>query len=213
MKGRPPFRRARAALAVMALLVFASLLGCEVIFTTSLLSFLQRDPASLPPAQQVAWAEQALASGDPAAMAAAYDLVKDDPANALLAARLALELSGVPGVLSQMIQDLDSVLDLDEAGMESYFDGLAAGVDAARAGAAGGHFAVALAADPNSLSGQDMILGALSLAFAEADAGSGFVSLVDGGPTDSFVATCLLVLPSDDPAFEVPEQLALMTPP
>jgi len=210
MKSRSGFRPARAAAGVLALLLCVGASGCEVVFTTSLLSFLQRDPAGLSPEQQVAWAEQALASGDQEAMAEAYELVKDDPANALLAARLALELSGVPGVMNDVLLNLDTFLDFtDPLDLEAYFDAQAASVDTAYASAAGGHFAAVLAADASLLSGVDMVLGALCLAFAEADPG-GFGTLAAAGPTDSFIDDCLAVLPADDPAVEILNQLASM---
>jgi hypothetical protein len=90
---RVVFSATRTTFAVTAV-VFAllSLSGCEGVFTTSLLSFMQRDPANLSPSQQVQYGEDALASGDPAAMASAYEVLKDstDPETQLLAADLAL---------------------------------------------------------------------------------------------------------------------------
>ncbi len=47
--------------------------GCEQFFTSSLLSSLRRDPASMSSEQKITFAQQALSSGDPAAMKQAFD--------------------------------------------------------------------------------------------------------------------------------------------
>jgi hypothetical protein len=211
MKRKAP-RRLFASLIPVGLVVVALVLllaGCEAIFTASLLSFLQRDPSKLSPEQQVTWAEQALASGDPEAMAEAYELVKNDPDNTLLAARLALELSGVGDVLSAMLQDLDTVVALDQAGLQAYLGGFVSGVDATYAAAAGTHYTAVLAADPSELFGQDMVLGALALAFAEADAGGGF-AVAPFVATPVFVTDSLAALPPDDPAVDLLNLIALL---
>ena len=87
------------------------LAGCQAVFTYSPLSFLQRDPSALPADAQKTYAEDALASGDAAAIAKAYDaikaLLKDNPTDPelnLLAAKLGVEVSGVPGLIDEIIQ-------------------------------------------------------------------------------------------------------------
>ena len=57
MKKATPSGRRLLAAAALALLLLVGAGGCEAVFTTSLLSFLQRDPSGLSPEQQVAWAE------------------------------------------------------------------------------------------------------------------------------------------------------------
>lgn len=61
------------ALALAIGLPLLLLSGCEKFFTTNLLSGLQRDPANLSTQQQIQYAQQALTSGDAAAMKSAFD--------------------------------------------------------------------------------------------------------------------------------------------
>ena len=87
-------------LLVISVLVLSA---CERVFTASPFEFLQRDPASYSEAQLLSFAEDALASGDEAAMAAAFALLADstDPETQLIAVELALGASGVgPAVIS-----------------------------------------------------------------------------------------------------------------
>lgn len=95
------------ALAIV-LLVAVGLAACENVFTTSPLSFLQRDPSTLSPEQQVSYGEEALASGDPDAMADAYEALResDDPETQLLAADLALGASEIEGTITQALAGL-----------------------------------------------------------------------------------------------------------
>lgn len=85
-----------------------ALAGCENVFTTSLLSGLQRDPSTLSPEQQVRYAEEALASGDPEAMADAYRTLRtsDDPETQLLAADLALGAAGLETTITGALGEL-----------------------------------------------------------------------------------------------------------
>lgn len=199
------------------LLTLASLLGwvlvlsgCEQIFTASLLSFLQRDPANLPPEQQVAWAEQALASGDPEAMAKAYELVKDDPANAYLAASLAVELSGIPVVLTQAIADLETIQGFTtDAELEAYLDDFFSIIDAVYASAAGSHYQTVMTDDPAQLSGQDMILGSLCLAYSAvaSDGDFGSATPAEIAMVDGFITDGLAALPADDLARDILTQI------
>ncbi|MBU8914243.1 MAG: hypothetical protein KOO61_09485 [Spirochaetales bacterium] len=103
-------------LVVVTVLVLS---GCERVFTTSPLGFLQRNPDSYSDAQKLTFAEDALASGDEAAMAAAFELLADsaDPETQLLAVELALGAAGVASVLTTAIAglsaedaDLDAVI-------------------------------------------------------------------------------------------------------
>jgi hypothetical protein len=86
------------------------LAGCEQFFTNNWFSDYQRDPADLPFDQQVAYAESALNSGDPDAMADAYDALADsledrnnkDPDLNSLAAELAIGASGLTDTLPDL---------------------------------------------------------------------------------------------------------------
>ena len=124
--------KTKIVLFLFILVGFAIILGsCQQVFTRSLFSFLQRDPSTLSPEQQLIWAENALASGDPAIIKQAYDVLKDaaadSPANGELnymAANLALELSGIPDMLTQLMNDDISLV--DETDLEAFLGGLSA---------------------------------------------------------------------------------------
>jgi len=99
--------------------------GCERIFTSSLFEFMQRDPATLSAAQRVTYAEDALASGDAATMAAAYDLVSDsdDPETQLLAVELALGASGMASAVTSTVAGLMEDGADQQAVIEAALDG------------------------------------------------------------------------------------------
>ncbi|MFW5685195.1 MAG: hypothetical protein ACOC0O_00935, partial [Spirochaetota bacterium] len=90
------------------LLVLALVAGCESVFTTSPLSFLQRDPSQLSAGQRVTYGHDALASGDADKMADAFDALKDsdDPETQLLAAELAVASTGLEGKLTEVAAEL-----------------------------------------------------------------------------------------------------------
>lgn len=109
---------------VLILILFTMILaaGCEAFFTFNVFSGLQRDPASLPLEQQVKYAEEALASGDIAAMQAAFPLIAaqaadnpDDPELQLLAADLAIGASGINDLIADFDPDTATAADLNEA--------------------------------------------------------------------------------------------------
>lgn len=98
--------RIRVGIAIT--LAFIVIAGCENVFTTSLLSGLQRDPSTLSAEQQVRYAEEALASGDPEAMADAYATLRtsDDPETQLLAADLAIGAAGLETTITATLGEL-----------------------------------------------------------------------------------------------------------
>jgi hypothetical protein len=202
--------RKTAVLLPAAVLLALVLAGCQDMFTTSLFSFMQRDPADLPPAQQVAWAEQALASGDPDAMAKAFAMLEDNPNQTYLAASLAAELSGVPQALAQAVADMSTLLGYtDPLDVEAYFDGYLASVDAGYAADAALRYSVLLLADPEELSDTDMVMGALCLAFVAADA-SGSFATADYTGLYLYVDSCLAVLEPDNVAADILNQIDLL---
>ncbi len=91
------------AIVVVVSLVFLS--SCEAVFTFSPLKAFATDPSKMSPAQQVAYAEQALASGNVDAMTSAYNAIKDstDPSTQLLAGELAFNISGATNVVTQAL--------------------------------------------------------------------------------------------------------------
>jgi len=187
------------SLVLMFLLLSA---GCQAIFTSSPLSFLQRDPANLPLDQKITWAENALASGDPEAMATAYNAIKDESGVDYLAANLALELSGVPQLLFEVIGG-DVAID-NQADLENFLQQL----DSSYISAAGGHYNDTLANDPASLTGTDYILGAASLLFKAAELNSGSMGAgIVTTDAAAFAAAGLGTMSVDDPAYEYMDQL------
>lgn len=75
--------------------------GCEEFFTTSPLSWAQRDPSNLSTEQQIAYAEFALGSGDTQKLKDAYNAIKDsdDPEVQYLASQVAIGASGFDDAL------------------------------------------------------------------------------------------------------------------
>ena len=177
--------------------------GCQAIFTNSPLSFLERDPANLPLDQKITWAENALASGDPEAMATAYDAIKDESGVDYLCANLALELSGVPQLLFEVIEgniDYSSITD-----MENFLQN---NVDAEYVTFAAGHFLDTLNNDPDSLTGTDYILGAASLLFKAAELNGGSMGAgIDTTDAVAFSTTVFSTMSPDDPAYEYMDEL------
>ena len=100
----------KIALIAGGLLVAVLLISCQAVFTYSPLKAFQRNPANMTPEQKVAYAQQALASGDPAAMKSAYDAIKNstDPATNLLAGELAFGASGATTALTQVLAEVAS---------------------------------------------------------------------------------------------------------
>jgi hypothetical protein len=94
---------------VCSLLLFFT--ACEQFFTTSPLEWAQRDPSSLPKEQRIAYAEQALGSGDKKELKKAYDAIKniDDPDTQYLASQVAIEASGINDAITNALKDPENV--------------------------------------------------------------------------------------------------------
>jgi hypothetical protein len=124
---------------------------------------LQRDPSTLSSEQRLVYAQDALASGDKAAMLAAYNAIKTDTGNDAihLTAELGIELSGIPGLINTAITD-ESALTGNSTTIAQYITDHP-GVDPALMIAAGQNMQ-ALAAAGYPLSTNDRILGAIGLA-------------------------------------------------
>ncbi len=95
------------------------LVSCQQVFTYSPLSWAQRDPSTLSEAQKIVYAEEALASGDIAAVKAAYEALKasTDPDTQVLVSQLAMSASGIneaiADALSNQIFDASAVAGID----------------------------------------------------------------------------------------------------
>jgi len=185
--------------------LLAALLGCQAVFTFSPLSILQRDPSALTPAQQMKYAEDALASGDADAILSAYNALQADAAGStdaglnLLAAHLAMELSGVPGLLNGVIAgDIDfSAPDLGK------FDDLLEGLDTFYLVDASSFYQGAN--DNNGdLDSTDYLLGAACILFAGTDGEQvSTADLVAKGDARDFLQDGIDALPDGDPAADL----------
>ena len=134
-------------LATAVIIALIGVSSCQQVFTYSVFEVLgwQRDISNLPPEQQEAYARTALASGDPEAMAAAYDVLEDllaetsveeDPDLYTLAAELAIGASGLVDTITEALTalaeggDITSLLEFDQetidllADAASYIDAL-----------------------------------------------------------------------------------------
>ncbi len=158
-------------LAVITIIIYTS---CQQIFTYSVLEWAQRDPSSLPPEQQIAYAESILSSGNTAAMADAYAvidaLVTADPDNVelqLLAADLAIGGSGIT----------DAIANLDLENLDTSVETILASLDLALVAASADHIIAAEALDPTAISEEQYLNTGLILLAKAADEAGGFANL------------------------------------
>ncbi len=100
----------RVMIGFSGLMLAVMLSSCQAVFTFSPLASFQRNPATMTAAQQITYAQQALATGDPSTMKAAYDAIKSstDPEVNLLAGQLAFGASGATDALTQALADVAS---------------------------------------------------------------------------------------------------------
>lgn len=97
-KGRKGYLLASKAMTGLLFAITAFVfVGCEQFFTYSPLSFLQRDPSTLPMDQRISYARLALEGGDKETQKDAYNAIKgsDDPEVQLLASKVAVGASGL----------------------------------------------------------------------------------------------------------------------
>ena len=104
-------------------LALLSVASCEMVFTTSPLAFLQRDPSRLSEQQQVVFGRNALASGDREKMAVAFELLKEsaDPEIRLLASDLAFGAAGLDVAIMSALPDIVAAGD-DQAALQAALD-------------------------------------------------------------------------------------------
>jgi hypothetical protein len=115
----------------LSILFVFLLSACQGVFTTSPVSFLQRDPSNFSIEQKIEYGWDALASGDMDAMIDAFDALRDDAMDSedgevtYLAAQLAMELSGASGILMEILEgNIDLSGELDTESIDSFIDGL-----------------------------------------------------------------------------------------
>ncbi len=211
-------------LGVLSVLLISS---CEAIFTYSPVSFLQRDPANMSTAQKVSYAEEALSSGNKDAMLKAYESIKDlasknpkDVELNMLAAKLAVELSGVPDVIDEIVQGKIDLGGNDAGKQIADFLG-GNGVDPSLMIEASTYY---VNADSNGgdLSSTDYIMGAIGILLDAADdVSSDYSSISDPSAWSSnssaqtkakeaadFLDKGLAGLPDNDPAKETLQQFS-----
>ncbi len=187
--------------------VLIVLIGCQAVFTFSPVSFLQRDPSKLSLDQKKTYAEDALASGDSDAMLAAYNAIKDDATGStdgelnLLAAKLAMELSGVPDLLNQV---LSGDIDLSASGGSSDFDALLAELNTSFLVEAAGFYTDA---DTNgaNLNSTDYLLGAACILIESCTDPLDLGTAAAQGEQDAqdFLMLGINALPDGDPAKDI----------
>ena len=160
-------RRAILPMSLAAALVV--LAGCEMIFSTSFLTSLQREPSNMSLDQKQQYARDALASGDRDAISKAYDalradaLASDDGELELLAARLAMELSGLPDVINELLAgniDFTQSVAANELALNALFDSLD---DAYLADAAAFYMEATDATHGATLGSGDYLIAAIAL--------------------------------------------------
>lgn len=96
--------------------------SCEQIFTYSPVTFAQRDPADLPDAQKVAYAQNILGSGaSQEDLTAAYEAIADssDPEVQLLASQVAVAASGINEAAATILESIDTI---DDTTLEGILD-------------------------------------------------------------------------------------------
>lgn len=165
--------------------------SCQQIFTYSTLEWAQRDPANLPPAQQISYAENILSSGDTEAMADAYavidNLLISDPNNVdlqLLAADLAIGGSGIT----------DAIANLDLENLDTSVETILAGIDLDLVAASASHVEAAALLDPDAVSPEQYLNTGLILLAQAANEAGGFAALntiVIGVPVEPGEATLI----------------------
>ncbi len=219
-------RKGYKAAGIFTLLILLLFMwGCQAIFTYSPLSIFQRDPSTLSAGAQKTYAEDALASGDSEAIAKAYSSITallaknpEDPELNLLAAKLGVEVSGVPELIDQIVQ---GKLDLSGSSAVSDVSDFinSSGVDPSVMVQAGEYYR---AADANGgeLSSTDYIMGSLGILLGAAQDSGGstndFSSLGTPGTWNStaqseaqsaadFLNEGLTGLPADDPTRSILE--------
>ena len=185
-------------------LLLCGLVGCQAIFTYTPLASLQRSPASMTPEQRLAYAENALASGDKTAMLAAYNAIataNDTGAAAqYTAAELGIEISGVPQLLLEVVSGQVTLSSSDPSSITSF---LAANTDVQPG------FLIAAAAkldsaDPSTLQPMDFVYGAMGLALdaaKQSDGSFNFSSLNGAKVTvaTNFINDAIATLSPSDP--------------
>ena len=204
-------------LATLGLVLAAALLsaGCQAIFTFSPVAGLQQSPSNMTPAQRLTYAQDALASGDQAAMKTAYDAIKNDTSGPAqyTTAQLGIELSGVPAVLVQVANDPSSVTTqlntINDYVTSHNIDPnymVAASTQLAAAAAAG----VPLTTMDYAMGAMGMLLGDAHASSATWNVTSGTVTTAQATAARAFLApavTNVASLPSGDPLQQFITQL------
>lgn len=168
MKGKRKITPLTQLIPVILILLPALLLlpGCEQVFTYSPLSFLARDPSTLPMEQRVSYAQLALASGDKATLQAAYESIASstDPEVQYLASQVAVGASG----LNEAIAGIDDFFSLTSDDV----DAILGTIDSSWADNIGDSLVFAIADGGVSIAPEDKVVAAAMYVIASAESNS-----------------------------------------
>lgn len=128
MKGR---NLLRLKLVALVLCFFATVTGCESVFTYSPIAGLRRDTANLDPEEQAAIAAEAISAGDTEALNELLADLRDsgDPAVLSVATDVAIALSGVPALVTEVGATMLSVDTEDPAALEEALTSVTAAIE------------------------------------------------------------------------------------
>jgi hypothetical protein len=182
------------------------LAGCQDVFTYAPLSFLQRAPSSMSHEQAMNYAEQALASGDEAAMKAAFEALKDDTSDSgmYLAAQLAIEVSGISDFLVEVVTGAAALPDTgDSATLTDWLSVNSSPAQEEYLIAAADRLA---AVNADDLTTMDYVYGSLGMALDAATQPDGTVDFAAADPVkldaaQAFMQSALDGMSPDDPSY------------
>lgn len=170
MRGRQGFFR----LAVAGVIMLLALSGCESFFTSNAFGGLQRDPADMDAAELEVFAADALASGDTATIKNTFDALKTAAGSNPTASQtstlveLGVAATGIPELVTSLATGGGNFESIDDV------ETLLSGFDSATAEATA---AIALAAEPGTLTGQQYAYAALGLVGAVAAEADSFENI------------------------------------
>ncbi|WP_455381622.1 hypothetical protein [Salinispira pacifica] len=130
MKEKRRYARRLVLLAAIVLLL-GLLAGCEKFFTTNLLSGLRRNPADMSPEQQIQYAQEALGSGDAAAMKSAFDALTAGGVSGMSTEQKVLAVQCANGAqdIQSEVSKIAEQWNTDQAAANASIDALAQNVD------------------------------------------------------------------------------------
>jgi hypothetical protein len=205
---RGELRRSRVGFlsAVLLLGSLGLLAGCQAMFTYCPVEALQTSPGAMSPEQKLAYAQDALASGDPASMRAALDALAgvSTAEGQYLCAELAVELSQIPHLVIALAFDAASLYAGSMTELDTYITQYSIDPSLLMDAAVSLQAAEGLGA---SLQPIDYVYGTVGLLFASAEQPDGSLDFSNPAALDlsqpiAFISdglAALASLPADDP--------------